>query len=1056
MLKTTLLTTILLCGLTELHAVEKLSNAIGFQYDVLPILSKHCLSCHGFDAAARQADLRLDIRDGAIAIRSSGAAIAPGSPDTSELIRRIASTDADTVMPPPEHGERLSERDVTILRQWIEQGAEYATHWSFVPLAKPKSPLVPGCSNPIDAFVATKLQELGLSMSPPAAHERWFRRVTFDLIGLPPTLQEWTGFQADLARNSSNHDACYERVVERLLASPRFGEHLAVGWLDSARYADTNGYFSDKPRQMWLWRDWVIKAFNTNMPFDQFTIEQLAGDLLPASTIDQRVATGFNRNHMANNETGIIDEEFRVEYVVDRVQTTMTTWLGLTVGCAQCHDHKYDPISQRDYYRLFAFFNSIEEMGLITSDNPPPLITVPSDQQSQRLQLLASDSQAALAAYEPLKSPLAEVVASSRFTPRPNAALDAQEPILLLHDDFNTGLPVESKAVGTSLTFEDGLSGQAPVFDGTQHIEVDLSSFDPDQPWTIGFWCQPTSSLGCPLSKIQPLGERRGIEVLLAKGIFKIHLNHRWGVDGIELATQQAISNSQWHHIVISYDGSRSARGVQVNIDGRPDVFKVDRDTLTGTLRNAEPLRIGRRDSGLGFYGRIDELHVLQQLIEEQSVNDWYWNQRIHGLLAIPADKRKSADTEALFDFFLSDDGQTQFAIPEDLPLDLPITRSLRQRLQSAQQAEQQLRRAIPTALVMQDMKQPRTAHVLQRGVYDQLGEVVLPGVPTVVAAWPEHAPQNRLGLAHWLVSPQNPLTPRVAVNRLWQHCFGAGLVRTADDFGVQGELPTHPELLDWLAASFRDQGWDVKRLLRQIVTSRTYRQDSQSMLIDGQVFDPENRLLARGPRFRLSAEMVRDQALALSGLLVSTIGGPSVNSYQPDGLWEAVSYNAEDVYIRDSADGLWRRSLYSTIKRQVPPPWLLAFDGPTREKCTVKRPVTNTPLQALVLLNDETYVEAARMLAATIMEQADSDSIRMELLWRTVLTRQADSEELDILYGLLERQRAYYDDHPDAAHQLLAVGAAPMSPDGSPVELALWTLVAQAVLSLDEAITKR
>ena len=1056
MLKTILLTTILLCGLTELHAVERSLDEIRFQHDVLPILSKHCLSCHGFDAAARQADLRLDIRDGAIATRESGVAIAPGSPGASELMRRIVSTDSDIVMPPPEHGERLSEREVSMLRRWIEQGAEYESHWAFAPLAKPTPPRMSGCSNPIDVFVVAKLHELGLSMSPPAAPERWLRRVTFDLTGLPPTNQDWADFQADLERTAADKAACYERVVERLLASPRFGEHLAVGWLDSARYADTNGYFSDKPRQMWLWRDWVIRAFNSNMPFDQFTIEQLAGDLLPASTVDQRVATGFNRNHMANNETGIIDEEFRVEYVVDRVQTTMTTWLGLTVGCAQCHDHKYDPISQRDYYQLFAFFNNIEEKGLITSDNPPPLISVPNDQQSQRLQVLTTESQAAQGAYEPLKKPLTEVVANSHFTARPNAALAAQQPTLILHEDFNSGLQSESKAVGTTLTFEDGLSGQAPVFDGTQHIEVELSSFDPDQPWTIGFWCQPSGSLGCLLSKIEPLGDRRGIEVLLAKGILKIHLNHGWGVDGIEVATQRAISNAQWHHIAISYDGSRSARGVQVTIDGKPDVLKIDRDMLTGTLRNAEPLRIGRRDSGLGFYGLIDELRVLQQLFDEPTVKDWYWNQRVHGLLAIPADKRKSADTEALFDFFLSDDGQTQFAVSEGLPTDLSTIRSLRQRLQSAQQAEHKLRRAIPTALVMQEMKQPRTTHVLQRGVYDQLGEVVLPGVPEVVAPWPENAPANRLGLAHWLVSPQNPLTPRVAVNRLWQHCFGAGLVRTADDLGVQGELPTHPELLDWLAASFRDEGWDVKRVLRQIVTSQTYRQDSQYNLLNGQVFDPENRLLARGPSSRLSAEMVRDQALALSGLLVSTIGGPSVNSYQPDGLWEAVSYNAEDVYIRDSADGLWRRSLYSTIKRQVPPPWLLAFDGPTREKCTIKRPVTNTPLQALLLLNDETYIEAARMLAAQIMEQEDSDSTRMKLLWRTVLTREANSVELETLYGLLERQRAYFAAHPDAAHQLLTVGAAPASPNCSAVELAHWTLVAQAVLSLDEAITKR
>jgi len=1055
-MKSTILVASLMIGLSQLQGAENSPDPIRFQRDVLPILSKHCLNCHGFDEAARQADLRLDTREGAIAGRDGTAAISPGHPDTSELMRRISSQDAATLMPPPDGGQRLSDREVATLRGWIEQGAEYEAHWAFTPVVKPTPPRMPGCSNPIDAFIAARLEAHGHPMSSPATPQRWLRRVTLDLTGLPPSLSELTAFEADLAQAPADTEACYERVVERLLASPRLGEHLAVGWLDTARYADTNGYFSDKPRQMWLWRDWVIKAFNSNMPFDQFTIEQLAGDLLPAPTLDQRVATGFNRNHMANNETGIIDEEFRVEYVVDRVQTTMTTWLGLTVGCAQCHDHKYDPISQRDYYQFFAFFNSVPEQGLITADNPPPLISVPSEEQCQRLQELAAESRSATEAYEPLKKQWTEIVSTARFNPPPNSALAAREPMLVYQDDFANGLGAASHSAGTNLEFQAGVLGQAPVFDGTQHVEASLERFDPDQPWTIGFWLRTSGALGCPLSKIEPQGNRRGIEVLLTKGALKIQLIHRWGVDGIEVATQRAISSGNWHHVVIRYDGSRAASGVQVFIDGEADELKVVRDTLSGTLRNTEPLRVGRRDSGLGFYGSIDAVRVLQQAVAAPEIKDWYWNQRIHGLLAMPADQRKPADMEMLLGFFLTDDGQTQFQVNSEFPVDVVAAQTVRKRMQVALHAEQQLRRAIPTALVMQDLDQPRTTHVLRRGEYDQPGEAVMPGVPAVIAPWPKDAPPNRLGLSHWLVSPDNPLTPRVAVNRLWQHCFGAGLVRTPDDFGLQGEMPTHPELLDWLAASFHDEGWDVKRLLRRIVLSQTYRQDSRQRLVEGQVVDPENRLLARGPSVRMSAEMMRDQALALSGLLVSKVGGPSVNSYQPAGLWEEVSYNAEDVYVPDRADGLWRRSMYSTIKRQVPPPWLLAFDGPTREKCTVKRPVTNTPMQALVLLNDDTYVEAARMLATGVLGMADSDATRLRSLWRTVLLRDAAAAEIDTLEGLLERQRAHFRAKPEKAQLLVAVGAAHANTTYSPLELAPWTVVAQAVLSLDEAITKR
>lgn len=1056
MLKLPSLVMVLLSVLPVADAEEAATREVRFNRDVLPILSENCFACHGYDQRARAADLRLDTRDGATARRRGIAAVVPGRPEQSELIQRITATDPDVVMPPSDLDKRLTEHQRETLRLWIEQGARYERHWALAPLVKPTPPEASAFTNPIDAFVAATLRERGMQLSPSASPARLLRRVTLDLTGLPPTLEELSAFESDLNTPGADPDVCYERVVDRLLASPHFGEHLAAGWLDIARYADTNGYFGDKPRQMWLWRDWVIDALNSNMPFDQWTIEQLAGDLLPGPTVSQRIATGFNRNHMANNETGIIDEEFRVEYVVDRVHTTMTAWLGLSAGCAQCHDHKYDPISQRDFYGLYAFFNNVPETGLITADNPPPLMEVPTTEQSAQLELLVAEARAAVAAFAPLKKQIIEHVAAADFTPPAISVLSGENATLIHHDAFDGGLHAASRAVGTTLEYAQGLLGQAPVFDGTQHVEHDLNGFDADLPWTIAFWCRPGGPLGCPLSKINPAGDRRGIEVLLTKGAMQIHLVHRWGADGIEVATMRPISRDQWHHVAISYDGSRTAQGVRVHVDGRPATLSVTRDSLTGTIANSEPLRIGRRDSGLGYYGRIDELRILQQTTDDQTVLNWYWNERIRGILAAPPEQRQAADAETLLDFYLSDAGQAQFTPSADSSLELTAAREARRRVKFAQQAEQRLRAAIPTVLVMEELEQPRTTHVLERGLYDQPGEAVTPGVPDVIAPWPDGAPLNRLGLARWLVSRENPLTPRVAANRLWQHCFGAGLVRTVDDFGTQGEQPTHPELLDWLAASFRDDGWDVKRLLRRIVTSCTYRQDSRFLVSGGEIVDPENRLLGRGPSSRLSAEMLRDQALAVSGLLVPRIGGPSVKPYQPPGLWEEVSYNAEESYVPDEGEGLWRRSLYTYIKRQAPPPWLLTFDGPTREKCTLHRPDTNTPLQALVLLNDDTYVEAARVLAARILNAAEAPETRLRLLWRTILIRDAEPDELVLLSGLLERQRKRFQSDSGAAHRLLSVGIAPVEPELPPEELAAWSIVAQTILNLDEAITKR
>lgn len=1009
------------------------SGDVQFNRDVRPILAEHCWRCHGFDSQERQSGLRLDVREHALRPSDSGlAAIVPGNPGESELLARVSAQDESLRMPPPDAHRQLTPAEIETLRTWIDEGAVYQQHWSFEPIAKPKVPVVKDARNPIDAFVSARLKQQGLEFAAAADSETLLRRVYFDLTGLSPTLDEIERFQQD----------GYRGTVDRLLASPHFGERMAVDWLDSARYADTNGYFGDRPRQIWLWRNWVIDAFNSNMPYDRFTIEQLAGDLLPGATVSQRIATGFNRNHMVNNETGIIDEEYRVEYVVDRVDTTMTTWLGLTIGCAQCHDHKYDPITQREYYGLFAFFNTVPERGLLVGDDPPPLMTVPTAEQEQQLTAATAARAEAEENFQPLRTEANRQIAEWEL----HAVGTLQPPPtenVILHEPFDDVVPDGVRRLGTTLKLANGVLDQAADFDATRHSEADLPQFSADGPWTLGVWINPDGPLSCLLSKIEPDGDRRGLELLWMKGRLFANLVDRWKVSAIEVATTEKISSKNWHHVVLSYDGSQRAEGLQISVDGTLAPVEVLSDSLNGTINTTEPLRIGRRDSGLSFYGSLDELRLVTGNLSSDEIAGWGWGERIRGIVQTPGDKRSAQQTQTLFNYYID-----QHATPE--------TRAAKNQVEALRRAESAARDAIPTTLVMAEQDKPRKTFVLQRGQYNKPEEEVRPGVPASLSLWPGDVPHNRLGLARWLVAENNPLTARVAVNRLWKQCFGAGLVRSMNDFGTQGELPTHPELLDYLAARFRESGWDIKALLRLMVTSRTYQQSSQFRLRDGEVFDPHNRLLSRGPSFRLSMEMVRDQALTSSGLLVRTIGGPSVKPYQPPGLWEDVSYNGEESYVPDSAAGLWRRSVYTYIKRQSPPPSLLLMDGPTREKCLIERPRTNTPLQSLLLLNDDTYLEAARVLAENVLENETSDARQMRRLWRMILTREPTGPELQMLSGLLTRQRDRFADDPDSAVKILAIGAANRSKTPNACEVASWTIVAHTILNLDEAIVRR
>ncbi|HWA97129.1 MAG TPA: DUF1553 domain-containing protein [Pirellulales bacterium] len=1023
---------------------EAPSQRLSYNRDIRPILSDKCFRCHGPDAAHRQADLRLDRREDAVSQKGACRAIVPGKPHESELYRRAASPEAEERMPPADSGLELSAEQIAVLKRWIEEGAEYEPHWAFV--GPKRAPIPAGddgwSRNPIDRFVLANLERLGIKPSAEATPEALIRRVTLDLTGLPPTPEETEAFV------SSTDPGRYEALVDRLLASPRFGERLALDWLDLARYADTNGFYTDLTRNAWPWRDWVIAALNANLPFDRFTIEQLAGDLLPNATRDQRIATGFNRNHMVTNESGVIEEEYRVGYVVDRLDTTTTAWLGMTIGCARCHDHKYDPISQREYYELFACFNTVEEKGLVKDPlNPPPIVSLPTDDQSRRLAELAKQREQCAAMLKAGSRALNEGLErwestlAASLDPTPTDGLAAYFAFNGNGDDSGSEA-VRASTVGT-LSFAAGVAGSAATFDSNQYIEFEGVNLDRNTAFTVATWIRPgTMPSTCVISKMAPSADARGFELTWYKSQPRINLVHAWGHNAIEIVARDAFGGGgTWKHVVITYDGRSKAEGVKLYVDGKEQAVDVRRDDLTGSIATEEPWRIAWKPSGVGFEGGLDELRLYDRPLAVAEVQAIYCYDLLAGAVAVPRAERSRQQKDALEKYYIEHEGTAE-------------QRRLTAELASIRDQERAVRDAIPSSPIMAEMASPRTTHLLVRGQYDQPGEQVDPNVPAALGSWPGGAPRNRLGLAQWLVSAANPLTARVAVNRYWQLMFGDGLVRTPNDFGLQGELPTHPELLDWLAVDFVESGWNIKRLLKMIVTSSTYRQSS-ALTPKLLARDPDNRLLARGPRYRLAAEVIRDQALAASGLLVEQLGGPSVRPYQPAGIWEAVSYNGDQSYIQDHGTALYRRSLYTFWKRQAPPPMTLAFDGPTREICTVRRARTNTPLQALVLLNDVTYVEAARILATRMMRAHDALNDRIEYGFRRAAGRAPTADELAILERLHNRELAAYRTRAEASEKLVAAGEAPLDESLDHAELAALTIVASVILNLDEVVTQ-
>ncbi len=1035
-----------------LSARAELAPSIDFNRDIRPILSENCFACHGPDTNKRKAGLRLDQKESAFGEAESGArAIVPSQPEKSELIARITSTDKDEMMPPPKEHKKVKPAQVELLRRWIAAGAKWDGHWAFQPVKSATPPPVQDArfktQNPIDAFIVARLEKEGLTRSPEADKTALIRRASLDLTGLPPTIVETDAFLADLSPGA------YEKVVDRLLASPHFGERLAVPWLDLARYGDTSGYHNDSLRDMWLWREWVIKAFNANMPFSQFTIEQLAGDLLPGATIDQQVASGFHRNVMTSDEGGLIDEEYLNLYVVDRVATTGVTWMGLTVACAQCHDHKYDPIKQREFYQLYSFFNNVSENGKdgVRDRNPKPFLMVPTAEQTTQLTKLET----ALGAAQKSEQEIAGTLDARQTAWEKQAAAKAQptEPagpwVRFPLDADGSGLSDSGQKIEGALkgesTFTEGAVEKSLRVEAKGWIEYgEKFGFERDQPFTVAAWLRLKPQGGSPFGKMEQGGATRGWDVEFHGTKPSFHLIHQWPNNSIHVQAETDLPADTFLHFAVTYDGSGKGAGVRMFVNGVAVKTAVHVDTLTDTIKTDAPFSIGRRGgAGQVFTGRVDDLRIYgRPLASSEAELIALGSSPTLKLLAIPAAQRSKEQGAQLQKYFretqAKDYGEVQKQIAD------------------FKKQRGDFEKQIPNTMVMSEREKVRDTFIKVRGNYDQNGEKVSPAVPAflpALAAQPADGKRyTRLDLARWLVAPEQPLTARVTVNRFWKMLFGTGLVKTVNDFGAQGEWPSHPELLDWLAADFM-RDWDVKRALKQIAMSATYRQTARvtPQLLEK---DSENRLLARGPRQRLDAEFLRDNALAIAGILNPQLGGKSFKPAQPAGTWE-INEMSGYTYDKSKGDDLYRRGLYVYWRRSTVYPSFVTLDAPTREFCSAQRARTSTPLQSLVLMNDPVFVEAARAFAQRILKHGGSDdATRLRYAWRTALTRPPTEQESAILAATLEKQLATYAADKPAAAELVKVGDLAKPADLDDSQLAAWTTVANVLLNLNEAIT--
>ncbi|WP_345737800.1 PSD1 and planctomycete cytochrome C domain-containing protein [Prosthecobacter algae] len=1005
---------------------------LDFNRDIRPILSDNCFACHGFDAKKRKADLRLDTPEGAYALIDGIQPIKPGDPAASSIIERILSTDEDEVMPPPESHKKITPQQAEILQRWIKEGAKYKNHWAFEKPIKATVPKVAGgqVRNPIDAFIQDRLRQEALSPAPEASKETLIRRVTLDLTGLPPTIAEVDAYLAD-----SSPDA-YEKVVSRLLKSERYGEHMGRYWLDAARYADTHGLHLDNERSMWPYRDWVIQAFNDNLPFDDFTRWQLAGDLLPNATVDQQIASGFNRCNVTTSEGGSIAEEFVFRYAVDRTDTTVAVWMGLTAGCAVCHDHKFDPISQKEFYSLYAFFNSAADPAmdgniLLT----PPILRLSTPDQKQEL---ASLEQQIAAKQGDIKAAIAKIdyVDPSTLTPPPPVQ---SSEVVWFEDAFPAGVKVQSsEGAATFVSKKDG-----PVFSGETALRRTATAVAQDFFSGGATFDVPANGRISAQCFLDPANPPTSIMIQFHVGGW----NHRafWGEEG-------AIPFGQVRTPERVKMGALPKTGEWVKLD-----IPIDKIGL----------KPGMKVTGYAFtqFGGTVSWDRLSMSSRVDPAKDQQWSWKVWvtknqgtRVAALPQDlqtlvrgKKAAEWTEAeakqVKDWWFENEYQGARDIVNGV-------RGQKLALESKRKALEDL---IPATFIMADLPQPRESFIMNRGQYDQPGEKVGRGTPAVFPPLPNAGQPTRMDLANWLVSPDHPLTARVTVNRLWQQFFGTGLVKTTNDFGSQGEPPSHPELLDWLSVTFRENGWDMKAFVTQIVTSHTYRQ-SAAFTPESLAKDPENRLLARGPRFRADAEVVRDSALFVSGLLSPKIGGKGVRPYQPENIWEPVGFGGSNTrnYVQDKGESLYRRSLYTFWKRTAPPPAMTNFDAPNRESYCLRRERSNTPLQALNLMNDVQYFEAARNFAQQLLlQKGASTDTRLTTAFRSSTGRYPTAQEAEIIHRALDQHLAAYKARPEEAQQAITYGESKPDPSLNVSELAAWTMVTNLLLNLDEMVTK-
>lgn len=979
------------------------AGKVRFNRDVRPILSDKCFHCHGPDPKTREADLRLDVREAAMEAK----AFVPGNAEKSELFQRIVTTDADDHMPPAKSklGE-LTADEIATLKQWINEGAEYEAHWSFISL-KPEAVK----DHSIDQIVSADLEERGLKLQPEASAETLIRRLSFDITGLPPTPEEVAAF---VAEHQFDPASSIEHLATRLLASPQYGERMAVDWLDVARYADSYGFQVDRERDVWPWRDWVVKAFNDNLRYDQFITWQLAGDLLPNPTDEQVLATAFNRLHQQESEGGSVEEEYRVEYVADRVQTVATAFLGLTFECARCHDHKFDPITQKEYYGLFSMLQNIDEAGLYSFFTPSPptpammLMDQPTKEKMTALKARVAELEKANPAKQ-LAAPDLSHDELAHFTfdeLKGNKLADALHPsppsVPQPKKDEKgkaKGPPDPAAVLKGENKLVPGKIGKAIEFTGDDAVDTPLGNFQRFEPFSVSLWLKTPDvkerAVVLHRSRAWTDAASRGYELLIEEGKLKWSLIHFWPGNAISIRAKEPLKVNEWTQVVVTYDGSSRAAGLHLYVNGQLAEVEVVRDALTRTIQGGggDNISLGERFRDRGFKGGlIDDLRVFGRDLS-----------------------REAADN--------------------------PELRKAREELYALQDTQKEI-------MVMREMAQPKKAYVLTRGEYDKRAEEVGPVTPAFLSPFPKDAPKNRLGYARWLTAPDHPLTARVTVNRVWNSLFGRGLVKTTEDFGSQGERPLYPELLDYLSMKFIQSGWDMKALIKEIVVSQVYRQQS---IADAKTMadDPENQWLARGPRFRLPAEMIRDNALAASGLLKLTMGGAPVLPYEMTEAFKPAGPGA--------GDAVYRRSLYTNWRRTSPPPAMVAFDAPRRAVCISKRERTDSPLQALILLNGVQYVEAARALGEKLHLETKGDLPRMiELGFLRCLSRKPDVREAQICAQLYQEQLAYFKKTPHEAAELLKTGNAKRDASLPAPEAAAAAVLAQALLNHDACVVKR